>query len=305
MDALKLMLEKKRKVAAEEFGGQKFIRRGDLEQRKIDKLREEERQEREKKAAKQSYSGLQSTGDGGVSQGAVGLTRGNAGSVKGSQGTAGLKKGETNPAEDAIDNLQLPKVEVIRRLRVLKQPITLYGESDDDRLERLKVVMKTGEVEAEQDLLEGEQNDFLRDIIKMKKGKDETAPKPQEGGEKGAGQNDKDDDDDKDIDSKRLKANFDELCDEDKILVFFKRLLKEWGREVEERPEAESRSMKGKSVSATYRQCSRYLDPMFKMCRKKVDSNLTSTCSACIIIKYDVLCLPAFPNIRRQFQSEA
>ena len=286
MDALKLMLEKKRKVAAEEFKGQKFIRTGDLEQRKVDKLREEERQEREKKAAKQSSSGLQSTGDGGVSQGSTPLTRGTVGSVKGSHGTAGSQKGEANPAEDAIDNLLLPKVEVIRRLRVLKQPITLYGESDDDRLERLKIVMKTGEVEAEQDLLEGEQNDFLRDIIEMKKGKDKAAPKPQEGGEKGAGQNDKDDDDDNDIDAKRLKANFDELCDEDKILVFFKRLLKEWGREVEERPEAESRSMKAKSVNATYRQCSRYLDPMFKMCRRKVRlySHPSSTCNAYRIV---------------------
>lgn len=48
------------------------------------------------------------------------------------------------------------------------------------------------------------------------------------------------------------------------------RLLDEWGKEVEEMPETERRTAKGKSVLATYKQCARYLDPLFKMCKKKV-----------------------------------
>lgn len=68
----------------------------------------------------------------------------------------------------------------------------------------------------------------------------------------------------------RLKANFEELSDEDKILVFFKRLLLEWEQELENRPEAERRTGRGKSSVATFKQCARYLKPLFKMCRKKV-----------------------------------
>jgi len=68
----------------------------------------------------------------------------------------------------------------------------------------------------------------------------------------------------------RLRANFDELSDEDKILVFFKRLLLEWEEELANRPEAERRTGRGKSSVATFKQCARYLKPLFKMCRKKM-----------------------------------
>ena len=69
-----------------------------------------------------------------------------------------------------------------------------------------------------------------------------------------------------------MKANFEELCDEDKILVFFKKLLNEWKQELREMPEAEKRTAKGKSMVATFKQCARYLNPLFKFCRKKVFS---------------------------------
>jgi pre-mRNA-splicing factor 18 len=72
------------------------------------------------------------------------------------------------------------------------------------------------------------------------------------------------------LSEQRLKSNFEELCDEDKILVFFKRLLKEWEQELEDRREGEKRTGRGKSSVATFKQCARYLKPLFKMCRKKV-----------------------------------
>ncbi|KAM1166245.1 hypothetical protein PS1_025876 [Malus domestica] len=40
---------------------------------------------------------------------------------------------------------------------------------------------------------------------------------------------------DADKDLKRMKTNFEELCDEDKILVFFKKLLSEWNQELGEK----------------------------------------------------------------------
>ncbi|GFZ04738.1 splicing factor Prp18 family protein [Actinidia rufa] len=77
-----------------------------------------------------------------------------------------LRPPKPEPDEQKIDNLNLPKQDVIRRLRLLKQPVTLF---------------------------------------------------------------------DHDKDLKRMKANFEGLCDEDKILVFFKRLLNEWKHELDER----------------------------------------------------------------------
>lgn len=176
---------------------------------------------------------------------------------------------------------------------MLKQPITLFGEDDAARLERLKLTLKSGIIEIDNDMIDGQANDFLRDIYELRKrqksgaggnsflkkdknremdgtviGADEA-----DGGE---GQGDKDlvlsgDEGEKDDkDGARMTAKFEDLCDEDKILVFFKRLLNEWRQELNDMTETEKRSAKGKSVFATFKQCARYLTPLFKFCRKKV-----------------------------------
>ncbi|KAE9618433.1 hypothetical protein Lal_00047356 [Lupinus albus] len=75
---------------------------------------------------------------------------------------------------------------------------------------------------------------------------------------------------DADKDLKRMKSNFEELCGEDRILAFFKKLLNEWKQELDEMGESEKRTAKGKSMVATFKQCARYLTPLFKFCRKKV-----------------------------------
>lgn len=175
---------------------------------------------------------------------------------------------------------------MIRRLRFLKQPITLFGEDDEARLDRLKLVLKAGVFEVDSDMIEGQTNDFLRDIAELRKRqktgmlsdrKRKTTEDVMEDGEGGGGGGDEDlsadggsSGVDADKDLKRMKANFEELCDEDKILVFFKKLLNEWNQELNEMPEAEKRTAKGKSMVATFKQCARYLNPLFKFCRKKV-----------------------------------
>lgn len=175
---------------------------------------------------------------------------------------------------------------MIRRLRFLKQPITLFGEDDEARLDRLKLVLKAGVFEVDSDMIEGQTNDFLRDIAELRKRqktgmlsdrKRKTTEDVMEDGEGAGGGGDEDlsadggsSGVDADKDLKRMKANFEELCDEDKILVFFKKLLNEWNQELNEMPEAEKRTAKGKSMVATFKQCARYLNPLFKFCRKKV-----------------------------------
>ncbi|CAN1271033.1 Pre-mRNA-splicing factor 18, partial [Linum perenne] len=285
MDALQQELQRKRQNLAQETGGRRFFKRSEIEKKEIQKLREQEKRELEAKAARKSANSDSKTGEPpnstpSSSSAAVASTAAAAAST--STGSKSL----TN--EQNIENLDLPRLEVIRRLRFLKQPITLFGEDDDARLDRLKYVLKAGLFEVDSDMTEGQTNDFLRDIAELRKRQKSGIPserkrKDREGGggedgEGGKGEGELSGDGgssglETDKDVKRMKANFEDLCDEDKILVFFKRLLNEWHQELDEMPDAEKRTAKGKSMVATFKQCARYLSPLFKFCRKKVLGN--------------------------------
>ena len=57
--------------------------------------------------------------------------------------------------------------------------------------------------------------------------------------------------------SKRMKVNFEELCEKGKIFLFFKRLLNEWKQELHEMLEAKKRTVKGKSMHGLHVQAVR------------------------------------------------
>ncbi|XP_031272226.1 pre-mRNA-splicing factor 18 [Pistacia vera] len=280
MDLLQQELLKKRKSLAEDTGGKRFFKRSEIEQKQIQKLREQEKREQEAKLLRQNAA--TSTSNSAATKSNTLSTSTTTSATSTTTSAATTSKSLTN--EQNIDNLVLPKQEVIRRLRLLKQPITLFGEDDDARLERLKYVLKAGLFEVDSDMTEGQTNDFLRDIAELRKRqktgilserKRKDREEGKEDGEGGGGDEELSGDGgssgvDMDKDLKRMKANFDELCEEDKILVFFKRLLNEWNQELDEMPEAEKRTAKGKSMVATFKQCARYLNPLFKFCRKKV-----------------------------------
>ncbi|XP_022150292.1 pre-mRNA-splicing factor 18 [Momordica charantia] len=283
MDLLKQELLKKRQALASETGGKRVFKRSEIEQKQIQKLREQEKRQLEAKSLRQSTAyaaAAEPTSTSSKSNPSASASTTSSSAAVNS--TATTSKSLTD--EQNIDNLVLPRQEVIRRLRFLKQPITLFGEDDDARLDRLKYVLKAGLFEVDSDLTEGQTNDFLRDIAELRKRQktgilsDRKRQKKEDGaveeGEGGGADEESADggssgvDADKDL--KRMKANFDDLCEEDKILVFFKRLLNEWNQELNEMPEAEKRTAKGKSMVATFKQCARYLHPLFKFCRKKV-----------------------------------
>ncbi|XP_012699195.3 pre-mRNA-splicing factor 18-like [Setaria italica] len=120
----------------------------------------------------------------------------------------------------------------------------------------------------------GQTNDFLGDMIEMGKrqkfGRDAYAKSVGGGAGDGNGSRSGIDDADADKDSKRMKAKFDELCKEDKILVFFNALLNEWKQEVDGMAELEKRTANGKTKVARFNQSARYLGPLFEFCRKKI-----------------------------------
>ncbi|KAJ6352414.1 hypothetical protein OIU76_001609, partial [Salix suchowensis] len=283
MDLLKQELLKKRQTLAQDTGGKKFFKRSEIQQKEIQKLREQEKRELEAKSQRQSSSSSITTSTSTTTPNSSAAASTTTTTINNSTSSATTSKPLT--VEQNIDNLVLPKQEVIRRLRFLKQPITLFGEDEDARLDRLKYVLKAGIFEIDSDMTEGQTNDFLRDIAELRKrqksgivsgrkrkdredgggGEDGEGGEGdgELGGECGAGGGDND------LDSKRMKANLEELCEEDKILVFFKRLLNEWNEELDEMPEAEKRTAKGKSMVATFKQCARYLNPLFDFSRKK------------------------------------
>jgi pre-mRNA-splicing factor 18 len=279
MDLLKQELLKKRQSLAESTGGRRVFKRSEIEQKQIQKLREQEKFELQAKAQRQSTTSTTTTASNPNTSTA---TTNNSASSSASTSTA--SKSLTH--EQNIDNLVLPRQEVIRRLRFLKQPITLFGEDDEARLDRLKFVLKAGAFEVDSDMTEGQTNDFLRDIAELRKRQrsgmlserkrqksDDGKVEDRDGGggeEELSGDGGSSGADAMDKDSKRMKANFEELCEEDKILVFFKRLLNEWNQELDEMADSEKRTAKGKSMVATFKQCARYLNPLFKFCRKKV-----------------------------------
>ncbi|KAK4774451.1 hypothetical protein SAY86_009386 [Trapa natans] len=281
MDLLKKELLKKRQTLAEDTGGKRFFKRSEIEKKQIQKLREQEKRELEAKSRIQAPTS--SVGESKPDSSSAGQEKTSSAVAASSSSAAGSK---SLVDEQNIDNLVLSKQEVIRRLRLLKQPITLFGEDDDARLDRLKYVLKAGLFEVDSDMTEGQTNDFLRDIAELRKRQKagmfggDRKRKDREDVEDAEGAGSRGDDElsgdggsggaDLDKDSKRMKANFEELCEEDKILVFFKRLLNEWSQELDEMPEVEKRTAKGKSMVATFKQCARYLHPLFNFCRKKV-----------------------------------
>uniref|UniRef100_A0A0D9X0J2 Pre-mRNA-splicing factor 18 n=1 Tax=Leersia perrieri TaxID=77586 RepID=A0A0D9X0J2_9ORYZ len=300
MDLLKRELEKKRKAATADFGGKSFVRRSELEQKQLQKRRHEEHRHLLSKAPPAPSSAAASSDpNADSSNGNPNPSSSSGAAASGASvppGLAGKKPTQQEEAllseERRIDELDLPRHEVVRRLRILREPVTLFGEDDAARLARLKFVLKSGVIDDidDLDMTEGQTNDFLRDMVElrqrqkagrdtMSKGKGKRAGGG-DGGEGGTGGDNADDGDgdsrrsgddaDVDKDSKRMKTKFEELCDEDKILVFFKKLLIEWNQELDEMPELEKRTAKGKSMVATFKQCARYLSPLFEFCRKQV-----------------------------------
>ncbi|OIT36312.1 PREDICTED: pre-mRNA-splicing factor 18 [Nicotiana attenuata] len=281
MDILKQELEKRRQSLAQDVGGRKVFKRSEIEQKRIQRIREEEKREAEAKSLRQKQLEQQQNPTDKSSSKSNSKT--DIQSLKQDSSSSSASKALTD--EQKIDDLNLPRQEVIRRLRFLKQPVTLFGEDDVARLDRLKFVLKAGLFEVDDsDMTEGQTNDFLRDIVELKKRqksgmlseRKRKVPTEDVGEDKDGGGGDEDlsgdgeEDVDHDKDVKRMKTNFPELCDEDKILVFFKKLLNEWNQELDEMTEAEKRTAKGKSMVATFKQCARYLNPLFKFCRKKL-----------------------------------
>ncbi|KAF7052187.1 hypothetical protein CFC21_060320 [Triticum aestivum] len=251
MDVLKRELQRMRQQLDADFGGRKVLRRAEIEARKVQRLRvaEQERLIQKKKKEEELRSHPAPASSSSSSMPALPPAA-----------VADAAKACDDRADGSRESSSLPREEVIRRLRLLRQPATLFGEDDAARLRRLHDALEDPAAVAGVDAAEigeGQTNDFLRDIQAPRAKALAVASKPKPGvAESSHGESEE-------------EAPFDELCDEDKIVAFFKRLLSEWNQELDETPEAERRTARGKAAVATCKQCARYLEPLFRLCRKK------------------------------------
>nr|CAB3458227.1 unnamed protein product [Digitaria exilis] len=117
MDLLKRELQKKRKAATQDFAGKSFVRRSELDQKQIQK-----RRPKASPLAPLASSSLEPAAASGSDP-----SGGNP-----SAAAAG------DPSTSSSDELGLPRHEVIRRLRLLREPATMFGEGDAARVDRLK-----------------------------------------------------------------------------------------------------------------------------------------------------------------------
>lgn len=193
MDLLKQELQRKRRFLESEFSGRKALRQSEIHQLEIQKLREKMFQQAQSKKSTSPSPAPSPSQPNSISH------------------TQSLKEDPT-----------LPRDEVIRRLRILKQPVTLFGEDDIARFKRLQSVIESGALEIDaEEIGDGQTNDFLRDIYELRK-RQKAAIRNSGEGTNGGGLGEKEE--------INKEVPFEDLCDEDKIKVFFKRFVDNYSR---------------------------------------------------------------------------
>ncbi|KAG0356391.1 mRNA splicing protein prp18 [Podila minutissima] len=273
MDLIEATLAKKRSALDSATGGgkKKYIRRGDLEkQREQEYLAEQERErkekeEREKKqaeekeAARKAKAAAEAKDSTGTSTSSPTSTSADP-SISSSSSTAAATDAET------AATFNIAPEEVVRRLRARGHPIRLFAETDQQRKIRLRAL------ELVEDRSEGQRNDFMRAMENAETGLHLEAL----GQTDRAGSSNKDKkakaDPTKDLDTNEISTDLLQK-DMDKLYVliytYFKRLLREWERDLDQRPDELKRSTPGKLATATQAQSAEYLKPFFKSLRQK------------------------------------
>ncbi|VDK86824.1 unnamed protein product [Litomosoides sigmodontis] len=244
MDILRMEIERKRKQVKEvEIPNKKYLKRSEL-------LQKEEQKNRENYQAKQRT----------VAPTSVTVTKSEGSTRKENQ----AREIRTEPELSCDD---LPRADVIRRLRSRSQPITLFGETEQESRARLR------KLEIEQpDMKEGWKNDFQSAMKEVDHELIEEVIK----GEQYTGKHDVDMPNSvTDTTWERIEANAQLLGEGDNpnrdcdvIREFFSYILTRWGRALNARDEVEKRSAEGKLAATMHKQTMEHLRPLMKNLEK-------------------------------------
>uniref|UniRef100_A0A0R3RY64 Pre-mRNA-splicing factor 18 n=1 Tax=Elaeophora elaphi TaxID=1147741 RepID=A0A0R3RY64_9BILA len=170
--------------------------------------------------------------------------------------------------EPELDCNDLPRTDVIRRLRSRSQPITLFGETEQESRARLR------KLEIEQpDMKEGWKNDFQS---AMKEVDHELIEEVIKGEQYNTGKHDVDmPNSTGDTNWERIEANAQLLGEGDNpnrdcdvIREFFFYILTRWGKALNARDEVEKRSAEGKLAATMHKQTMEHLRPLMKNLEK-------------------------------------
>jgi hypothetical protein len=183
-----------------------------------------------------------------------------------------------------LNNLSLLTVDEIKhRLRRLGHPVTLFGESPMERIQRLV----TAQLDEEDDNTKDEyrltaighdtnhhshQDDQHHHSLLRKKSE-------QKGAQAAAAEDEEDDEEEKDQSnsSSYIRGNIctnysspsSGLSEEKVIYKYFRNLLKQWEWDLDDREDYLKQTAKGKMETKTQKQCKDYIRPLFKLCKKK------------------------------------
>jgi len=264
--------EKRKRVG----GGSGFVRRGefrklddaeyDAELRKRRKRADEERHRRARKADADAGGGE----GGGASHSENMLskkTRTDGTNIKidSTSLDGSISVNITNESGSAdvseVENVAKTKA----RLRAFGEPITLFGEDDRMRAERLRIFLKKDMVRRQEhsDLALPKshrgRNIFLEDEGDgVELSEDKSTKLSPRSSSTSAGRSEA-----------QTSGETKVMSKERMCTKFFKRMLKEWAAALAGRPDEVKRSVRGKIATKTQKQCKDYMRPFFKMCKRK------------------------------------
>lgn len=184
-------------------------------------------------------------------------------------------KSDERDGKSHEERVQLPRKEVIKRLRERGEPIILFGESEYEAFQRLKKIEML-----QPEINKGFKNDFKAAMDQVDQ--DYLNEMLKHGGEIDSKTNDVKVKDDGTTYEEIVKMSEnlgkgDEALDCEVILKFLKLVLKKWGDDLNSRSPEDKRSSKGKLASATHSQTITYLKPFFrKLKRRSITADILS-----------------------------
>lgn len=259
MELLRAELERKRKATAAlidetnpdgKIGKSRFLRQGDIVEMKMRTQVEAQRQLDESRNKKQAF-------------------------LSAEQGfsTAVPETPLVVPPAPALSKLE--PSEIKSRLRRLQQPITLFGESDDERIQRLRTHEASAAEDHEYRLSAvGHAPSHSRGMLETAKEKADAAEDDDEDeedavGKSGENEGTRGDGGVVDYSFQVTHFSLDSSLSKRKVIhKYFRTLLKNWEWDLNCRPDHEKQTAKGKLETKTQKRCKDYIRHLFKLCKR-------------------------------------
>ena len=187
----------------------------------------------------------------------------------------------------ATQKIAKPVEEVKRRLRVLKQPITLFGETDEQRQQRLSAAEQSVQVDDE---AAGGQQDNLHialqreDKAKARRQQVEAAQQLSPHHEHHESATLEEQRETTTVEQQQLMVSFHAAAEavaeksmgiEDRILKWLQRWMDDWAKDLEQRSEEMAASATGRQSDMRFKETQQYLRPLYsRLKQRSLDAQL-------------------------------